>query len=302
MTDMDKENDLRISSQEFAKNPIVLGTPAYGGLIHAQHALSVYAFNALAAAHRLSVQQITITNESLITRARNNIVEMFLNTTAPLDNKRVPAEYLFFLDADIEFKAEDALTLIAWAIKHPEMEVVAASYPKKGINWQNIQRAVLCNVQPKDLPNFGDLPVINMLAKGGESIPLDRPIEVSGCGTGFMLIKRSVFLKMKEHYPNDWYVPDYSLSNPTFDNRPDKRIWTLFDTEIYDDPQTGTRRYLSEDYSFCRKWRAIGGKVYICPWISLKHYGTYAFVGDIANNLKLEEFIHEQQKARNSGS
>jgi hypothetical protein len=44
-----------------------------------------------------------------------------------------------------------------------------------------------------------------------------------------------------------------------------------------------TKRYLSEDYMFCQNVRKAGGKVWLCPWISLQHVGMYIFGGSLAD-------------------
>ena len=43
------------------------------------------------------------------------------------------------------------------------------------------------------------------------------------------------------------------------------------------DPETGT--YLSEDFTFCHRWRKIGGKVWLDTRTALKHVGSYEFQG-----------------------
>jgi hypothetical protein len=40
------------------------------------------------------------------------------------------------------------------------------------------------------------------------------------------------------------------------------------------------RRYLSEDYTFCRRWQEIGGDIWLDPSISLNHYGSFCFQGN----------------------
>jgi hypothetical protein len=55
----------------------------------------------------------------------------------------------------------------------------------------------------------------------------------------------------------------------------------LFDTTI--DPET--RHYLSEDYTFCARWRALGGKIWLDTKSILSHSGTYEFVGDPSARL-----------------
>ena len=54
-------------------------------------------------------------------------------------------------------------------------------------------------------------------------------------------------------------------------------MYALFDTMI--DPES--RRYLSEDYMFCRLWQNMGGDVYLDPRTALNHVGHYTFRGNI---------------------
>ena len=46
------------------------------------------------------------------------------------------------------------------------------------------------------------------------------------------------------------------------------------------EPETG--HYLSEDYTFCRRWRDIGGEIWLDTQGSLIHVGTQDFVGQPA--------------------
>ena len=57
-----------------------------------------------------------------------------------------------------------------------------------------------------------------------------------------------------EKYPELNYVPDGPPNNPQAHLH-----WRFFDCMV--DPDSG--RYLSEDYAFCRRWRDIGGKVFV---------------------------------------
>lgn len=53
----------------------------------------------------------------------------------------------------------------------------------------------------------------------------------------------------------------------------------LFDTEIRDG------KFWSEDYTFCRRWRDIGGDVWIDPEIYLEHVGFTSWNGSMADDL-----------------
>jgi hypothetical protein len=82
-----------------------------------------------------------------------------------------------------------------------------------------------------------------------------------------MLIKRETFQKLKPH------VKTYT----------DRIADQLYECQEYfkcDINEQG--RFTSEDYYFCDLWRKHGGKVYINPYIELKHTGTYIFSGSLA--------------------
>ena len=42
-------------------------------------------------------------------------------------------------------------------------------------------------------------------------------------------------------------------------------------------------RYFAEDFAFCRRWRDIGGKVYLCPDVPLDHVGFHTWSGAVAD-------------------
>ena len=50
------------------------------------------------------------------------------------------------------------------------------------------------------------------------------------------------------------------------------------------DPET--KRYLSEDYAFCRRWQQIGGKIYADCYTTLGHIGNLPFSGSLEERLK----------------
>ena len=112
----------------------------------------------------------------------------------------------------------------------------------------------------------------------GGKIELDNGLlEVSGLGTGFMLIQREVFKKMKKYYDNDWFL--YK----------DEKVHLFFDTAI----EEQSREYLSEDYFFTRRWLNLGGFTWIDPTVSLVHTGYYRFNG---GSLALDSIELEKNK------
>ncbi|MES2196478.1 MAG: hypothetical protein V4517_18820 [Pseudomonadota bacterium] len=104
----------------------------------------------------------------------------------------------------------------------------------------------------------------------------DGFVEVAEAPTGFMCIKRDVFRQMMESYPALNYVPD----GPP---HPEAHLyWLFFDCMV--DPDSG--RYLSEDFAFCRRWRDIGGKIWVDLECKLLHLGQHNFRGDLAESMR----------------
>jgi hypothetical protein len=93
--------------------------------------------------------------------------------------------------------------------------------------------------------------------------------------TGFMLIKRCVFENMQKAYPELNCKNDHQ-------NRDFDEYHAAFDCMI--DPVS--KRYLSEDYAFCRRWQQMGGKIYADTQTTLGHVGNLPFNGQLSERIK----------------
>jgi hypothetical protein len=208
-------------------------------------------------------------NESLITRARNYLVDEFLD--------RSECTHMLFIDSDVNFQPQDVIAMLAL-----DKDVVGGPYPKKAIKWKSIKRALEKNpdMDPQLLEKVAGDFVFNTV-KGTSQFSVTEPLDVLEIGTGFMMVKREVFDKMKEAYPSIKYKPDH-VGQANFDGS--RYIHAYFDTVIdTKDSITGggSDRYLSEDYMFCQMWRKLGGQIHLCPWMKTAHIGTYHFQGDM---------------------
>tara|TARA_R100000329_G_scaffold142752_1_gene126365 strand:- start:243 stop:1070 length:828 start_codon:yes stop_codon:yes gene_type:complete len=253
--------------EQTKKQSILIATPMYGGMCTGHYTIAT--INTINNLRERKVEAFlaNLMNESLITRARNELVRMFLKNT--------DCTHLMFIDADMYFEADAVGRLL-----DADRDIVCALYPKKEISWDRVRQAVEMN--RKDLSYYASEFVLN-LPHGKTKVELDKSglLEVRHAGTGFMLIKREVFEKLEQH------VPEYrssTLQDPTGKYiKPIARQY--FDTSI-----DGTGALLSEDYHFCELWREHGGKVFVDLNIHLKHIGTHSFEGDL-NTLRSE---HEQ--------
>lgn len=260
--------ELELSIDQLRDKKIFVATPMYGGVCHGAYTKAIADLMILSTKHGIDIKLYFMFNESLITRARNYLADEFI---------RSEYDYLLFIDSDIHFEAKDVLVLSHYAINNEEMDVVCAPYPKKAISWEKIKLAVdrgYADKNPLLLEEFVGDYVFNPV-DGVTQFKVSEPVEVKEGGTGFMLIKRSAFEAWDKAYPERLYKPDHARTK-SFDGT--REIMAYFDCVI--DPSS--KRYLSEDYMFCQHSRAIGLKVWMLPWIKLKHAGMYIFGGSLA--------------------
>jgi hypothetical protein len=260
--------EIQVKVEELKKNKLFVATPMYGGMAHGLYIKACLDLQNVMSKYGIETKFSFLFNESLITRARNYLVDEFL---------RSGFTHLLFIDSDIHYQPQDIVALMAL-----DKDVIGGPYPKKSINWGNVAQAARNNpdLDPKELEGLVGEYVFNVV-KGTQQFQVTEPLEVLEIGTGHMMVKRQVFEKMQESFPNIKYKPDH-VGQANFDGS--RYIHAYFDTVIdTKDSITGggTERYLSEDYMFCQMWRKIGGQIFLCPWMKTQHIGTYAFTGDM---------------------
>ena len=277
--------EVKIAIEELRKRKIFVATPMYGGMCCGMYTKSTADLATMSTQYQMDVRFFYLFNESLITRARNYLVDEFL---------RSPYTHLMFIDSDIHFNPNDVLSLAALADE--EHAIIGGPYPKKCIAWEKVRNAVdagLADEDPNKLEQFtGDF-VFNPAA-GTSEIKINEPAECLEVGTGFMMIRREVFEQFREAYPQFSYKPDHNRSE-NFDGS--RYIHAFFDTVIDSkafagDGASGTDRYLSEDYMFCQFSRKIGIKTWLCPWMEVGHVGSYVFNGTLGSLSNLDFAAH----------
>ena len=247
---------------------IFIATPCYGGQIGEPYFRSMMQLAILCNKYNIQYTISTLANESLITRGRNTLVSFFMENPA--------ATHLFFIDADVEFNPEDILRMVAY-----DKPVICGAYPKKAVNWDSIIDAARNDPSETSATIEGHSSnyVVNFeFVKDAEGKPIpqvqivDNLVKLKDAGTGFMCIKKEVIQKLFDAHPDLSYKNDINV-----DMKFEKYMYSIFDGII--DPES--RRYLSEDYTFCRRWQALGGDIWLDPRTALNHVGHYTFRGNI---------------------
>jgi hypothetical protein len=233
---------------------LMIATPCYGGQVTAGYLQSLVGFTRLATALPLPFDIATSVNESLVTRARNRMVRLFLDSDAT---------HLMFIDADIEFDPFDVFRVLMH-----DRPVVCAEYPMKGVHFEGLVGQQVETVE--QAVALTTRYVTNFEAErdpvaGGDRLRTDGGlVAVKDAGTGFMLIERSVIEQMINQFDIGYESDDLFLPGTWY---------AVFDTGV------DGGRYLSEDYWFCRRWQQLGGVVWLDPQVVLNHVGAFTFAG-----------------------
>ena len=240
------------------KGNIFVATPMYGGQCTGYYTQSMLTLGPVLNQNGYDMAYSAMFNESLIQRGRNALAHGFM--------QRPECTHLMFIDADIKFNPQDIIKMI-----EADKDIICGIYPKKEINWVEVEKAVKEGVPTDRLKTRTASVVVNLKDYAGSvTVPVSEPVEIFNGGTGFMLIKRSTFETMKSvvnSYNNDVLFLDGAISND--------RITEYFACAI----EPGTERLLSEDYFFCWKAREAGLKVWAAPWAQLGHFGSYRDAG-----------------------
>ena len=231
------------------KPHIFIATPMYGGMCTGAFTKSMMNVPGVLGNYGLHVSVRFVMNNSLIQAARNDLAHIFL---------KGDATHLMFIDADIEFDANDIIHMI-----NADVDVIGGVYPRKKIAWHRVREAIAAGVPDDKLElHTGDM-VVHMLDDATDAtVKATEPFPVKGVGTGFMLIKRQVLENLVG------IVDSYKDDN-------DETINEFF--FLKKNPQTG--KQMSEDYTFCHVCRENGMHIYIAPWAAFTHTGTYEFKG-----------------------
>ncbi len=235
---------------------LMVATPCYAGQMTEPYVTSILALQRTCQARGVRVEFNFRTGEALITRARADMTAEFL---------RSGASHLLFIDADIGFVPEQVFRLLAFGA-----DVAAAAYPLKRIDWEKAQRFAKAG---RILSEAAILDYVFFPETKGPMQAKNDFVRVRHTGTGFMMLTRGAILRLCEAHPE----LRYKAAQRETDLMGEAEIrHALFECMI--EPETGL--YLSEDYAFCRRWRDLGGEIWLDIRSKLTHYGVNAFRGD----------------------
>ncbi len=182
--------------------------------------------------------------------SRNRVLSKFMSTDC--------TDLLMF-DADMSWSRQSFLRLIC----HP-VDFVGASYRQK------LQDQSTGELITKYAVDFLD-------DENGEtagSDPVTGLLEVRRLPAGFLRVTRRAVQRMI----SECDVPEYQID----DKGTMRIIHRLFANEF----NSEINQEVGEDYTFCDRWRSIGGKVWCDPELNVSHHGLAVFRGHLGNHIR----------------
>jgi hypothetical protein len=258
------------------KPKLYILTPCYGGMCHLNYLCALMKTIDIFKLYNFPIQIEFCRNDSLISRARNNLV-----AKAMIDPEMT---HILFIDNDITWNPMDIFKLIL-ADKH----LIGGVYPLKNYFWDKL---VSGNALDKLLEKRENNSILSRLYSPEDflqqnllkynvnyvnsTIEIDNNIsEVKHIATGFMMIQRVTIQTMIMHYPDTKYIDDVSFLS----GNENQFAYALFDCRVEDN------HYLSEDWLFCNRWSKIGGKIYMDVSIDLAHTGQEDYKGSYISTI-----------------
>ena len=264
-------------------NPLLyILTPCYGGVCNVGYISSLIKTINLFKDYNFPLEVVFCPRDSLITRARNNLIAKALSN--------VNTTHVIFIDADISWNEIDVLKLVL-----ANKPLIGGVYPLKKYNWDkliinpkypegsNIVQSMLDNYNTSIMQNtISNEDVIQSLILNynlnylEHTLHIDNNIaKVKHIATGFMMIQRSLLSQMMIKYSNTKYTDDTGFLK----NNENDYAYALFNCSVVDNS------YLSEDWFFCEQWVKMGGDIFIDVSVALIHTGSVNFKGNFLNSI-----------------
>lgn len=226
---------------------VIIATPFYNMQGFAPYITSMVATSKMLMGMGINFEFWELSGDSYVHRARNTICAKFLEDVEATD--------LFFIDSDESWNPEAIVNMLSM----PE-EMIGGSYPQKN-DWDKWTSNPTYTQDEKNKSLYR--PTGRVLPDGSALIKADT------LAAGFLRIRRSALEKFAEHYK------DLTYKEPSADPTNPERVYTsYFECERHDGLLWG------EDRTFCRRWKEMGGEMWIYTNINMGHYGIKGWYGN----------------------
>lgn len=219
---------------------LVLATPGMGNMVDYRFMQSLFRLMFYCNSHRIPVALEMITHDPILARARNTLAAKFLD--------RTQASHILFLSPQTRFSVPQILAMLAL-----DQDIVAAQAQPEPRPAPQATPLDSHTAAPEAITLSGGDPGVQTPTPAQP--PLQTARETEYASPDFMLIRRSVFPRLFAAYAELRCAG--ALDDSSGYKSPN--LYTLFEPGI----DSASREYLSGGEAFCRRWRAIGGKIFI---------------------------------------
>jgi len=241
---------------------ILIATPAYGQMFYSPYVESVIKLVQLMHRNGWNFSHRTVSYPE-ISESRNYLLTQWFDNT--------DASHLLFIDADMGFEPQLIADMVAF-----DKPVVGVAYPKRSIDLNRVAELAAAGGTAERAIVEAQEFVISTLPRAQKPRIVNGFLEARGCGAGILLIQRSCIETMLRLIPvlSDSKAKVAPLAKAL------NRLIRAFDIVIDD----GFR--LSEDYSFCHRWRNLcQGEIWVSIEHQIKHIGLNEFKSRYADKL-----------------
>ena len=224
---------------------LFIATPVMDGRPESNFNDSLIKTKALLEEHGAKLHHLTHKYCADIYLARARLLSAFL--------REKDATHMMFIDADMGWEAQDVARMLML-----QRDFLAVAGPKKKYPLEFAFQ--LCDEHGKPIPLYHELET--------------NVAEVTAVGAAFLMITKDCAQKIVDAHPELEFDADENTVE-----------YAVFDPIIINVGDNSPRRRLSEDYSFCYRWRQLGGKVELLMDVRLTHTGSHTFSGCLLEEL-----------------
>lgn len=273
----EKDTFEKTAKMFFSSNKVRLYilTPCFGGICHINYLTSLIQTISLFKDLNIELKIEFCKNDSLISRARNNLIARAMNDPE--------CTHMLFIDNDITWQPIDIIKLLI-----SEKDLIGGIYPLKRYDWEKLVQPGFIdslierkkNSQFAEMISDTEMIKFNLLKYNVNYLSNSLEIvhnlsKIKHLPTGFMMMTRKMIQNMMTAFPSTKYTDDVGFLN----KEENDMAYALFDCGVEDG------HYYSEDWLFCHRWSKMGGDVWMDVSINLVHSGVEDYNGSYLSTI-----------------
>jgi len=250
------------------RTTMLIGTPAYGGTLTVEHLVSLRNFEKFVARNRLDVEvDVRFLSAAHVVAARNSLASMVLNDTS--------ISHLLFVDVDMGYRPETVLRMLEFG-----KPFVGCMYPQRNPDYAELYKAAREVNDAETMRSVATSYISEhaLMSQDGQVAIQNGFVRAHQVGTGLLLLSRSVFETIAEKMP-ELVAPEADARHRALGVN--GRLMQCFESYRH-----SNGFYLSEDYSFCERWKDCGGEIWALVNEPILHVGRFVASGNLMDKLR----------------